>query len=346
MKYGIGEQELRQAVAAQLISEAQADALLRHWQAEVAPLAAPRFTFSQVLYYFGGLIAIGAMSLFATLGFEWMGYPFLLVMALGYGLLGFALCEHLLRRKGLAVPAGICAAFGLSMVPLAIYAGQQLLGLWSDSWTADSYRDYHHYIDWRWLFMELATMAAGALALYRYRLPFLMLPIAVTGWYFSMDLARMLAGDMDFGVHRPTSMAVGLGMLALSLLIDARTRRQPDFGFWLALFGALALWGALSASDSDRWWSKHVYALINIGLIFAGALLQRRVLTVLGALGVSGYLGWLSWSVFEDSLLFPVALAALGLGLVFVGIWWQRNEARLLAPLLRNVPEWLRALHR
>ena len=48
--------------------------------------------------------------------------------------------------------------------------------------------------------------------------------------------------------------------------------------------------------------------------------------------------------VFAGSLLFPVALAGLGIGIVFIGVRWQRNEARLHAALLGLLPVPVRAL--
>ena len=62
----------------------------------------------------------------------------------------------------------------------------------------------------------------------------------------------------------------------------------------------------------------------------------------MGALGVAGYLGYLSYQVFQDSLLFPLALSVLGLGVVALGIWWQRHEAVLHARLSAWVPVGLR----
>jgi hypothetical protein len=291
------------------------------------------FSFSHVLYYFGGAIAIAAMSIFATLGLESMGFGFLLTASIGYALLGVALTEWFLGRN-LAIPAGITAALAVTMVPLAIYCVQQLSGFWVGGDAAGSYQDFHRYIDWRWIVMELATFAAGAVALYRYRLPFLMLPISVVGWYFSMDVARFFTAAPDsYDYYRPASIVVGLLMVIASLLLDKRTRRRPDLGFWLCLFGACAFWGAISWSDSDIWWHKHVYALLSVIMIFTGALLQRRIFTVLGGLSFAGYLGWLAFSVFQNSMLFPFALCAIGLGVVFFGVWWQRNEARIAGSL-------------
>jgi hypothetical protein len=291
------------------------------------------FSFAHVLYYFGGLIAISAMSIFATLGFDAMGYGFLCVVSVGYAVLALALTEWFLQRK-LTIPAGIMAALAVTMVPLLVYSMQRLSGFWSESYGADSYRDFHVYIDWRWIIMELTTLAAGAIALWRYRLPFLMMPVALVGWYFSMDIARFFAATPDsWDYYRPASIVVGLVMVIASLLLDKRTLRRPDLGFWLCLFGALSFWGAISWSDSQIWWHKHAYALLSVLMIFAGALLNRRIFTVLGALSFAGYLGWLSFDVFQDSLLFPFALCAIGLGVVFFGVWWQRNELRIAGAL-------------
>ena len=79
-----------------------------------------------------------------------------------------------------------------ALVPLAVYGLQNLLGWWPEGEAA---RDYHRHIDGRWLMMELATLAAGAVMLWRFRLPFLVMPVAVTLWYLSMDLAPLLAGS-------------------------------------------------------------------------------------------------------------------------------------------------------
>jgi hypothetical protein len=60
-------EHLTQAVEAGVIAPAQAQPLwdfLQQYAARLAPgrEAGPRFTFTNVLYYLGGLLAIGAMS--------------------------------------------------------------------------------------------------------------------------------------------------------------------------------------------------------------------------------------------------------------------------------------------
>jgi hypothetical protein len=309
----------------------------------------PRFKPAHILYYLGGLTAMGAMSLFMTLGWDRFGGTGLLSIATVYGLACLALTEFLLTRKHLALPAGITAALAVVMVPLAVYGLQHVLGFWPEASSHNgSYRDYHTHIDWRWLLMELATLAAGAVALWRYRLPFLMLPVAVTLWYMSMDLVPFLLGGTATSFFsdegKRISTAFGLAMLAVAFWVDVRNRRPQDFAFWLYIFGVLTFWGGLTSMNSSSELGKFIYGCINLLMVATGAALSRRVFAVFGGLGVALYLGHLSHTVFKDSLLFPVALAAIGLGVMGAGVWWQRHEAAVGAKLRGWLPRQVRDL--
>jgi hypothetical protein len=147
---------------------------------------------------------------------------------------------------------------------------------------------------------------------------------------------------------RDVSLVFGIGTCAVALWVNVRTHLaklpawRQDYAFWLHLFGAIMFWGGLSLRDSGSEWAKFGYALINVVLVFWGAAIGRRVYTVLGALGVSFYLGYLSHRVFENSLMFPFALTLLGLGVVALGIWWQRHEQEINTQLGRWLPPALR----
>ncbi|MBZ0222350.1 MAG: hypothetical protein K8F35_04920 [Dokdonella sp.] len=303
----------------------------------------PSFRFTHILYYFGGLIAIGAMSLFMTLGWEQLGGWGLCFIAIAYIVLAVSLTEYLLGRKRLAIPAGITAALAVAIVPLAVYGLQEGLGWWAQGRV---YRDYHVYIDWRWIMMELATLAAGAVALWRYRLPFLLMPVAVTLWYMSMDIVPFLLGDADYSwdLRRWVSLWWGLAMILVAFWIHLRSRSGKDYPFWIYLFGVLAFWGGLTSMDSNSELGKFAYFCINLGMIGVGALLSRRVFVVFGGIGAAIYLGHLARTIFKDSLLFPLALSAIGLGVIYLGILWQRNEQRIVARIRALLPEPLRAM--
>lgn len=333
--------DLDVAADAALITSSQAESLWEFLSKRHADT--PSFRTTHVLYYLGGLIAIGAMSLFMNLGWERMGGWGLLGISVAYAVLGIAATNFLLFRKRLAIPAGITATFVLALTPLAVYGLQEALGWRPHDW---HYRDYHYYVDWNWLMMEYATLAAGAILIYRYRLPFLLMPVAVTLWYMSMDIVPFLFDRPyhDWELRKLTSMFFGLGMTLIAFWVDVRSGRRKDYAFWLYLFGVLAFWGGLSLMRSDSELSKFFYFCINLTMIGLGAMLVRRVFAVFGGLGVGLYLSHLAEDVFADSLLFPVALAAIGFGVVYLGVLWQRHEAQIASAMRVPLPAPLREL--
>jgi len=331
---------LTEATSRGVLNDAQAEAL---WQflAERGQ-DTPSFRFTHILYYLGGLIAIGAMTLFITLGWERFGGLWILSIALAYAIAGLLLTEFFQNRH-LAIPAGLTAAFVVALTPLAIYGLQMALGWWPEG---RPYREYHTRIDWRWMMMELATLAVGALMLMRYRLPFLIMPVAVTLWYMSMDLTPFLFHDADgdWTKRKLVSLWFGLFMIVVAFWVDIRTRHEKDYAFWIYLFGVLAFWCGLSSMRSDSEINKFIYMCINLLMIVVGAILSRRVFAVFGGLGIAGYLGHLAYSVFKDSLVFPFALTLIGLAVIFIGIVWQRHEEALTARMRAMLPSPLQEL--
>lgn len=302
----------------------------------------PSFRLTHILYYLGGLIAIGAMTLFMNLGWETFGGYGILGISISYAMIGLVLTENFLKRN-LHIPAGIVGTFVVALTPLAIYGLQQAMGWWGDDHV---YRDYHRYIDWCWIFMELGTLATGLIMLWRYRLPFMVMPVAVTLWYMTMDLTPFLFGseDLTWQLRKLVSMWSGLGVTLLAFWVDVRSRRDKDYAFWLYMFGVMAFWGGLSAQHSDSELNKFIYMCINLVLILIGATLSRRVFVVFGAFGIGAYLGHLSWNVFEDSMLFPFALTLIGLGVIYLGVLWQRHEQNVTRQLRALLPDALREL--
>src|SRR5437762_2172631 len=125
----IRRSDLDGAVRGGILSAAQADRLVVFLEGDATqPSAGPRFSFVHVLYYLGGMIAIGAMSIFMTLGWNALGGWGGFVTALLYAVLALALTHWFLARKQLEVPAGIPATLAVVMVPLAISCSHMPLG--------------------------------------------------------------------------------------------------------------------------------------------------------------------------------------------------------------------------
>jgi hypothetical protein len=348
----IDRSTLDEAAARGIVSASQAERLWTFLseRADVpsgstpVPDRGPRFTFTNVLYYLGAMVAIVAMSLFMTLGWEGFGGWGLSVVALCYMAAALAVALRL-EERGIAVPAGILATLVVVLAPLAVWGVQKALGFWPEEGPAAHYRDYHQVVDGRWFAMELATLFTGVAMLRRFKAPFLVMPIAVTLWYMSMDLGIWFfprGSDPWTGAaltyRQWFSVASGLLILAVAFRVDVRSRFTRDYAFWLYLFGLATFWGGLTSLDSERISGKLVYIALNVGLVLLGAALVRRVFTVFGALGVAVGLGSLGHQFFRDSVLFPFALTAIGLALVGFGVWWSRNEARVSARMAALLP--------
>jgi hypothetical protein len=327
----ITRKNLDDAVNESILSAEQAENL--HLYLKSLPSVGPGFDFTHVLYYLGGLVAISAMTLFMNLGWESFGGWGILFISLAYAGIGLKLTQ-VFQSKGYAIPAGICATFSVALTPLGIYGLQHALGLWPDEST---YQEYHQYIKWHWLYMELGTLIVGAMVAWRYKYPFLIMPLAATLWYMSMDIAAMFAGGRaDFQLRSLVSMYCGLLMVLLAFWVDFRAKGNADYAFWLYIFGVMAFWGGMTAQDSDSELSKFIYFCINIFMIGTGALIIRRVFVVFGAIGSCLYFGHLAFDLFKDSWLFPIALTAIGLLIVYLGVLWQKNE-QFIIEKTRNI---------
>jgi len=335
----VSKKKLEAAVQQNIISSEQAQSLFEFLSAESHHT--PTFSFTHVLYYLGGLIAIGAMTLFMNLGWESFGGAGIVSISGLYAAIGLKLTQSF-SRKQLSIPAGICATFVVCLTPLAIYGLQQWMGIWPDDTV---YQDYHRLIKWHWLYMELGTLAVGTIIAWKYKYPFLIMPIAITLWYITMDLTAMISGgDYTWALRKLVSLYSGLLMIGLAIWIDIRSRRNVDYAFWLYIFGVIAFWGGLSAQHSDSELSKFLYFCINLLMIGTGVVLVRRVFVVFGAIGTCGYLGHLASDVFKDSWLFPVALTAIGLAIVYLGILWQKHEQTITLKARSVLPEPIRQL--
>ncbi|MES2935130.1 MAG: DUF2157 domain-containing protein [Pseudomonadota bacterium] len=343
--------DLQAAAHAGILESEQIDPLLAFLLQRDSSSGRARFSGTHVLYYLGGMLAIGATTLFTTLAVDALGMPVLLALSSLYvlGAIGLAVWFD---KRALGVPAGIFATLAIALVPLVVFALQRVLGLWPEGGNTQHYRDYHAWIDWRWLVMELATLVAGAAMLWRFRYPFMVMPLAVTLWYMGMDVVPALimhAKEVGYSeaywlLRRQISLVFGVLMLALAFVVDLRSRHGKDFAFWLYLFGMMTFWGALSSMNSDLLSAKLIYLAINFGFVLLGAVLGRKVFVVFGAIGITKVLCDLSSDYFKDSFAFVAVLTLLGFALIAAGVWWSKHEASVSARLREFLPQDLRQL--
>ena len=340
MTLKIDSSDLSRAVQAGVLQPGQDQALLEFLRR--APSERPSFQLSHIAYYFGALLIMGAMGWLMTEAWMSIGDAALLVISSAYLLL-LLLGGRSLWQRGQVIPGGLLGAVAVSLTPLVVFAGQRLFGIWPMDDAQSDYVDYYRYVQGGWLVMEVATVLVGLLVLRLLAFPFIVMPIAVALWFMSMDLSELLHGEyFSWEQRREVSLWFGLVILLVSLLVDGRSKQ--DFAFWGYLAGLTAFWGGLSLMDSGSEFGKLLYCLINLGLIGLAVLLRRPVFMVFGALGVAGYLGYLAHDVFEDSLLFPVVVSLIGLGVMGLGLLYQKRREAMSDALRRQLPAGLLAV--
>jgi hypothetical protein len=286
-----------------------------------------------IAYYFGAMLMISACAWF--LGDKWdaLGSPGILGTVIVYILIAAGLGGWL-RNKGYIIGGGLLITVAVCLVPLLTYAIEDITGLWPSAHPGP-YENYYPWINGSWIVMELATIAAAAIALRYVRFGFLTAPIAFSFWFLSMDLAALLSKNANLSseTREWISVAVGLCTLLVGYGLEKFSHkpgepRSEDFAFWCYLFGMMAFWGGLTWMNSESEVRRGLYALLNVSFIWLAVKLRRSTFLVFGALGVHLYLGHLAYEVFKDSFFFPFVLALLGLSLILLTVWFQR---RLLA---------------
>src|SRR5829696_5354281 len=331
----VSKQDFAGAASEGMISEGQAEDLWRVLERRDADR--PRFDLPHVAYYLGALVVISAMTWFMTLGWERFGGRGILAISLSYAL-GFVVAGGLLwREKGLRIPGGLLVTAAVCMVPLAVYGFERMTGMWLQG-TPVAYEDFYDYIKGGWFPMEVATVGAGLVALRFFRFPFLTAPIAFALWFMSMDLSPLIYGEHYYEAqgYQVVSLVFGLVVLVGAYVVDRRT--EEDYAFWGYLFGMFAFWGGLTLLEGGGELDWFFYSLVNLALVILSVLLQRRVFIVFGSVGVFGYVGHLAWEIFEDSLVFPFVLSAVGIAIIALGILYAKNKERVERGVLSRVP--------
>ena len=338
------DEELRSAVNAGIITAAQAEQLKLFWQESrlksTDPVEAKGAGFSKFLYYLGTLIVIGAMGWLMNTAWESFRGIGLFLIAAGYATTFIFVARYWRERS--PVLSGLFVVMAVCMTPLAVFGVQSEMGVWPFD-EPGRYRGFYHYIRGGWFPIEIATLTAGLISLRFSTIPFAMAPIAFILWFMSMDIAPVLAATLKtVDLRQKVSIGFGLCMIAAALWLDRRIR--IDYAKWLYIFGALTFWGGLTTLRSDSELNKFIYCLINVGFMFFGVLIERRVFVVLGGIGFFGYLGHLSWSVFANSFVFPFVLTALGLLVVYAGWLYHRKYDSIQRLVHQWTPPAIRGL--
>jgi hypothetical protein len=269
----------------------------------------------QVLVWLGVLLVIGAHAWWSTTGYEELGFGLVLGLTLLWQVVFLGAAERTRRAGYTALTAGFAAVVAF-YTPLTVYSLERLMGVDFDY----RYNDFYPWISEGWVWMEVAAIAVAFALLYRYRHPFLTLPITIFLGFFAMDFgARVFGLALDSNEHgvEKLVLAVGIAMAAVGVLLDYRGLRRfalwPHIGsFWLIP------WGLLELVDSE---SLPLF-LIGGASILAGIWLARIAQLAFGALSI--------WAAFcmlaAEGPLFPFFLMAGGIAFIAAGIWLARGD--------------------
>ncbi len=179
--------------------------------------------------------------------------------------------------------------------------------------------------------VELATVAAALVALRSTRFSLLVLPVALVLLRAVFHAADVL-GRAGWGAASAGWVWVAASgvMVLLAYETSRRQRGDADFALWLHLTAAMAAATASVMLTNQVEWYRHL--LVPAAFVaFAFSLRMRRApWTLLGLGWFVAYLGWLAGEVFRDTPFFPIVLAALGIGVIVLTVWIQRNSERLV----------------
>ncbi|MBA2368778.1 MAG: DUF2157 domain-containing protein [Candidatus Protochlamydia sp.] len=299
--------------------------------------------FAKYLFYLGAMIVISAMTWFMNLGWEVFGGGGIFLIASVYALLFTGLGAILWKKKQLKVPSGLLITMAVCMVPLAIYGLQTHYNLWPNDNTGQ-YSDFYTTVAGKWIYMELGTILAGIIALFFFPFPFITVPIFLSMWFLTMDLVPFIFGREISPEHKyGLSMLFGIALIALGIGLDHK--KKGDYGFWSYFFGTLSFWcglGGLVWGKSEI--TLFIYLIINLMMMVFSIVLKRMVLMIFGCLGVFAYLAHLTYNLFKDSTAFPFILSLIGLGIIFLGIIYQKNSKRIEKKMLEKLPSSIRNL--
>ena len=306
--------------------------------------AASGFDLAQLFWYGGGTLIMIALGFFMALAQSSYGSGATFGLSILYSV-GFALLGDRLLKQGARAPAGVLFTVAVLLVPLAADAGMSLMQVFG----------YAH-AQAHAVTLELLTVGVALLALMRARTSILTAPIYGTLWLLSLTLAWIFTSSSDGGFlgffsdynhYNVVSMVTGLVLLLSAVVVDSRFGRGlagqgNDYSWWGYLFGVAAFWIPLSLLDSGGELGKFIYFLINLLLMVSSVVLARRVLLLFGAVGSIYYVGHILGNFLSNSFSLSLALIALGVGIIYLGIQYRKHQASVEAAILGCVPDGLR----
>jgi hypothetical protein len=315
--------DLDAAVVAGVITRAQADALEEFAAGRAGRPHASDERFVIVNNFAEFFVAAGLVILATAANVYLRSGGSGLAGALGAMAVFWALGEYFVFRRRMMAP-GIVAALAVAWFAAAAAAASGIPGLAGPSDGA----------------VQGVGIAALAVTLLRFRIPFLVLPLAAAiAWAVASR-----AGDAAL----LAAAACGLVFLVLAVRFDlrdpGRMKRSSQFAFWLYVAGSplfvhplfLTVLGQVSGGDADRNFVPFVAALLvsAAAVTLFGLLLDRRspVISTLAYVAVAIGLT-LGKAGVGTAVALSATLAAIGIYVILLGAAWRNVRAAFLRRL-------------
>jgi len=342
----IERDDLRAAVGAGIVTEAQAASLLGLAQSrtgarsDLAEGDEPFELFkgfNEIFIIIGLLIlAVGWSSVVGLAYAAEISNP--QQSAVLYGGIGaviiWAMSEYFVRRRRMVGPA-----IALSI----LFAGNAALAL--TAYFAQPFMVAQQDYSSLPFPMILGTLALGVYW-WRFRVPFAMAMIAVGCFIVAILFAATSQGTPNDpselfllsagGPFAWITLVLGLLVFAAAMAFDMsdphRVTRRAANGFWLHVVAAPALVNTLALTLLDR---DANWALLGVMLVFAlvAIIIDRRSFLI----AAIGYIVALASTVFDGETT-ALTVLALGVILLLLGAFWERFRALLLGLMPRFVP--------
>lgn len=333
------DRRLDAAVSLGIISAEQAERI-RALAPERPPHIASRPIGAPVLAYaIGAITVLVAMGWFLADRWEYLGAGGVLAVVTVYGAI-FTLVAARMRREGFVLAEGIAALLTVALVPLAVIALSELLPWFPqapsrvcnaralmgnadfDFWTCRGLE----------LTVELATLASAVVAWRITRFsPFALVVGSIALRFVFLAAAAFFGGEDGIAAMGWLWMIGASLTAAVAYRLDREPPGDHDVALWVHLLAAFA--SAVSSSMLLNQFDGLRHVLLGAAFVaFAFSLRMRRAIwTLLGLGWFVSYLAWLAAEVFRDTPVFPIVLAALGIGVIVATVWIQRNRERLIA---------------
>ncbi|WP_053228109.1 DUF2157 domain-containing protein [Spirochaeta cellobiosiphila] len=289
-----------------------------------------------LLYYAGALLVISAMTWLMYNSWDIFGGGGIAILTTIY-IVGMLLgAYYLYFIKKLITPGGLLFSIVICLIPLLMFGLLKHFEIWPQS---TSYGDFYIWIKGKWVVLELSGIFVGLVILYFVRFPFILAPISFGLWFFSMDIVPIIFGTnyLTWTDRKHISLIFGTIMLIIGYFINRKSNKS--FSFWLYLFGLLTLTASLSIYHNDEIGKFIIFFAVNLFFIGSYIILDQKVFLIFGTIGMTELLSRISYEFFKDSPLLPFILTFFGIGLILLGIFYQKNQAKLESKLKSIIPK-------